>query len=296
MRMGKAFILFCILVYSFSPAGLAASGKMNLNVKSAILMNADTGRILYAQNADRQIQPASLTKILSLYLINEAVGKGKVHPGDYVRISKKARKASGSRMFVEYGTSVQLEDLIKGMAVVSANDASIAAAEYIAGSEDKFVAQMNIKARELGMRHSCFKNSNGLPANGQTSTARDILKLSHEYIKRFPDALNIHAMQFYEYNHINQHNRNRFLKMYPEVDGLKTGFVCEAGYHIVVTAKKDHARLIAVVMGAATHRIRTRETKKLLDAGFRMLDNETRNTVVPSGAPLRDRNNRTSDR
>jgi D-alanyl-D-alanine carboxypeptidase (penicillin-binding protein 5/6) len=282
MCFKKVALVLCTLIYCFMPAGLFAAPNLGLQVKSAIMMNAGTGRILYVQNADQPIQPASLTKILSLYLVNEALRQGRAHLHDPVPISKKAQRAGGSRMFIESGTEVPLDCLIKGMAVVSANDASIAVAEYLGGSEETFVEKMNLKSSELGMQNSLFRNPNGLPAKGQTTTARDILKLSYEYIRRFPESLTIHAMPDYAYNNISQHNRNRFLKIYPDVDGLKTGFVCEAGYHIVVTAKKGNARLIAVVMGARTSAIRTKETKKLLEAGFKALSSDVNDLVIKS--------------
>jgi len=279
MRYKHAVFLLFIVLCLFCPAGLFASSNLNLNVKSAIMMNVDTGRILYAQDADRQIPPASLTKILSLYLINEAIEQGRVHWQDTVHISKKAGRTGGSRMFIRSGTEVRLEDLVKGMAVMSANDASVAAAEYVAGSDAEFVARMNGKAHELGMRNSFFLNPNGLPAKGQTTTARDILTLTLNYIHHFPQVMPIHAMQYYSYNNINQHNRNNLLKIYPEVDGLKTGFICESGYHIIITAKRGKTRLIAVVMGAQTRGIRTRETKKLLETGFKIIDGDVSNVA-----------------
>jgi D-alanyl-D-alanine carboxypeptidase len=279
MHFKNIIILLYTVLCLFSPLLLFASPQHDLDVQSAIMMNVDTDRILYVQDAEKQIQPASLTKILSLYLINEALEQGRVHLQDPVYVTKKAGKARGSRMFIEYGTEVKLEDLIKGMAVMSANDASVAAAEYVAGSDTEFVAKMNRKAQDLGMTHSWFMNPNGLPAKGQTTTARDILTLTINYIKRFPEVMPIHAMKNYTYKNINQHNRNNMLKIYPEVDGLKTGFVCEAGYHIIVTAKRGKTRLIAIVMGARTHGIRTRETHKLLEAGFRMVDGETGNVA-----------------
>jgi D-alanyl-D-alanine carboxypeptidase (penicillin-binding protein 5/6) len=291
MRYKNAAFLLFIILYLFCPAGLFASPDLNLNVRAAIMMNADTGRILYAQDADRQIPPASLTKILSLYLINEAVEQGRIHWQDNVYVSKKAGRTGGSRMFIQSGTQVKLEDLVKGMAVMSANDASVAAAEYVGGTDEEFVARMNRKAHELGMRNSLFLNPNGLPAKGQTTTARDILTLTLNYIHRFPQVMPIHAMQYYSYNNINQHNRNNLLKIYPEVDGLKTGFICESGYHIIITAKRGNTRLIAVVMGAQTRGIRTREMKKLLEAGFKMVDDDVSNMASRAASFPAERRN-----
>ncbi len=236
--------------------------------QSAVVMNAATGEILYQKNADRPLQPASVTKILSLYLIYEAIGEGKARFQDPVKISKKAWRTGGSRMFVDPGSEVPLDELIKGMSVVSANDASVALAEYVGGSEDAFVDKMNRKARQLGMTRSAFKNPHGLPARGQRTTARDMAKLSRDYIRRFPQSLQIHAMQSYTYHNIKQYNHNLLLKRYPNTDGLKTGYVHAAGYHIIATSRQGNTRLIALVMGSRTPGIRLRETAKLLDQGF----------------------------
>jgi D-alanyl-D-alanine carboxypeptidase (penicillin-binding protein 5/6) len=154
------------------------------------------------------------------------------------------------------------------MSVVSANDASVALAEYVGGSEDAFVDKMNRKARQLGMTRSAFKNPHGLPARGQRTTARDMAKLSRDYIRRFPQSLQIHAMQSYTYHNIKQYNHNLLLKRYPNTDGLKTGYVHAAGYHIIATSRQGNTRLIALVMGSRTPGIRLRETAKLLDQGF----------------------------
>jgi D-alanyl-D-alanine carboxypeptidase (penicillin-binding protein 5/6) len=154
------------------------------------------------------------------------------------------------------------------MAVVSANDASVAVAEYVGGDVESFVARMNRKAREIGMTGSVFKNPNGLPAKGQVTTAQDMAILAREYIRRFPEALELHSQQDFTYREITHHNRNVLLQRYPNADGIKTGWVRKAGYHLVATAKRGNTRLIAVVMGAKTPAIRARETARLLDEGF----------------------------
>lgn len=235
---------------------------------SAVVMNAATGEILYEKDADRPVQPASVTKILSLYLIYEALSEGRVRPQDPVKISKIAWRTGGSRMFIDPGSEVRLDELIKGMSIVSANDASVALAEHMDGNVDAFVRKMNQKARQLGMTSSSFKNPHGLPAKGQRTTARDMAKLSRDYLRRFPHSLQIHAMQSYTYHDIKQYNRNLLLKRYQHTDGLKTGYVHAAGYHIVATARRGDTRLIALVMGSRTPGIRLRETVKLLDQGF----------------------------
>src|SRR5271157_4860088 len=272
MNMRKFATCLCFFVvasFFFFNGELSAAPRIKLKAKSAILINDSSGTILYAKNPDRPMQPASLTKILSLYLVNEAIMQGKIHPADRVKISANAQITGGSSMYLVDETEVPLEDLIKGMAVVSANDASIAVAEHLGGSIDNFVRMMNAKAKALNMKRSHFVNPNGLPASGQVTTARDILKLSRAYIRDFPEALQIHSMQEYTFANITQRNSNTLLGQCEDVDGLKTGFVQAAGFHLVATAKRGDTRLIAVVMGEKNPRIRARDTTRLLEQGFR---------------------------
>ena len=275
MNIAKRFSgLFVCLMLLLLAADLSAADRLQLTARSAILMDMTTGRILYTQNADAAIQPASITKVLTLYVADEAILEGKIHPRDRVKISRKAGRTGGSKMFLQAGSVLPLEELLKGMAVVSANDASVAVAEYIAGDTETFVERMNRKARELGMERSYFRNPNGLPAKGQVTTAKDILILARAYLQRFPESLSIHSQQYFTYRDITQHNRNSLLHRYPNADGLKTGWVQKAGYHIVATAKRGDTRLIAVVMGAKNPKIRARETERLLDEGFRMIQEQ----------------------
>jgi len=267
---------FAILLILLLLPGLSAAGDLRLTVHSAILMDMTTGRILFTHNADDPLPPASITKVLSLYLADEAIRDGKVRPTDPVKISRKAGRTGGSKMFIQAGSEIPLDELLKGMAVVSANDASVAVAEYIGGNVEGFVEQMNRKAHELGMSRSVFKNPNGLPARGQFTTARDMMILACDYLRRFPESLNLHSQQYYTYRDITQRNQNSLLRHYPDADGLKTGWVVKGGYHIVATAKRGDTRLIAVVMGAKTPAIRARETEKLLDEGFRMVGADPR--------------------
>jgi D-alanyl-D-alanine carboxypeptidase (penicillin-binding protein 5/6) len=262
---------FVVMTILFLSVNLPEAEALKLTSRSAILMDMSTGRILFSHNADSAIQPASITKILSLYLAEEAIREGRVHPEDPVKISRKAGRTGGSKMYLEAGSEIPLEKLLKGMAVVSANDASVAVAEYIGGDVEVFVEQMNRKAKELGMTSSLFRNPNGLPAKGQVTTARDMLILAREYLRSFPELLNLHSQQYFTYREITQHNRNTLLKRYPNADGLKTGWVHQAGYHIIATAARNNTRLIAVIMGARNPNIRTKEAERLLDEGFRMV-------------------------
>ena len=260
---------------------LIAAPRGKLKAASAIVMNADTGRILYAKNPDKPMQPASLTKILSLYLVQEALNDGRIKPSDKVKISVAAQLTGGSSMYLVDDKEVVLDDLIKGIAVVSANDASVAVAEHVGGSVEKFVEKMNAKAQELGMKRSHFMNPNGLPAKGQVSTARDILMLSRAYIRNYPEALRLHSIQEYTYKGITQQNTNSLLKQSVDVDGLKTGFVRAAGFHLVATAKRGNTRLIAVVMGEKNPEIRAKETAQLLEQGFRITDRKGKTSISP---------------
>jgi D-alanyl-D-alanine carboxypeptidase (penicillin-binding protein 5/6) len=282
MNIRKFVTYLCLLVIaasSLSVGELSAAPRIRLKAKSAILINDSNGKVLYTKNPDMPMQPASLTKILSLYLVHEAITQGKIYPTDTVKISMNAQITGGSSMYLVDETEVVLGDLMKGMAVVSANDASIAVAEHLGGSIDGFVSMMNAKAKALGMKRSHFVNPNGLPARGQVTTARDILKLSRAYISDFPEALQIHSMQEYTFANITQRNSNTLLKQCEDVDGLKTGFVRSAGFHLVATAKRGETRLIAVVMGEKNPRIRARDTTKLLEQGFRMVAGKGKTAV-----------------
>lgn len=235
---------------------------------SAILIDASDGSVLFEQQADRPIAPASVTKIMTLYLTFDAIKEGQVHLWDRVSISRRAAETGGSRMGLKAGTEVPLEELIKGVAVVSGNDAAVAVAEHVAGSVENFVRKMNLKCRMLGMYNTTFMTPNGLPAKGQLSTARDLARLSISYLRRHPEALHLHSMTSYTYGNSTHHNANKLLGTCPGVDGIKTGFVCASGYNLAATAKRGDVRLIAVVMGASSASIRAIETEKLLEAGF----------------------------
>ncbi len=240
-----------------------------IDAHSAILVEVSTGTVLFEKDADDPIEPASFTKIASLYLVFEAIKQGRIHLNDNVFISEEAWRTGGSKMFVGIGTRVPLEELIKGIAVDSGNDACVATAEYLSGSVDTFVDAMNRKAKELGMTRTRFLTPNGLPAEGQITTARDMATLDTAYLKAFPQALDFHSMKEYSFNNITQYNRNHLLLKDPTIDGLKTGYIAASGYHLSATSKRDGMRLIAVVMGAKSPPVREREALKLLNYGFR---------------------------
>jgi D-alanyl-D-alanine carboxypeptidase len=276
LRTLRLATLCFFLVAFFSLYRIGESEASHICARSAILINAADGQVLYEQNADTLIPPASITKILTLYLVFDAIKKGQVHPWDMVKVSRRAANTCGSRMGLRAGKDVPVEELIKGIAVVSGNDAAVAVAEHLSGNVESFVSKMNIKARELGMGNSEFMTPNGLPAKDQVTTARDLAKLSLSYIQHYPEALHIHSMTSYTHNNVSHHNANRLLGNCPGVDGIKTGFVCASGFNLSATAKRGDVRLIAVVMGARAPWVRTVETEKLLEAGFQRMASDLR--------------------
>ena len=238
-------------------------------VKSAVLVDASTGQFLYGQNPDERLSPASFVKLLTLFVVFDAIEQGQVVLEDKVWISKKAWRTGGSKMFIRQGDRIPLVELVKGITVVSGNDACVAVAEFIQGDEQAFVEKMNQKLRDLGLENSQFKTVNGLPAPDQYTTARDMALLALAYVQAHPEALQYHRMKEFTHENIRQKNRNRLLWRDPTVDGLKTGHTENAGYHLLTTAKRDDQRFIAVVMGAKSNAIRERDAMRLLNYGFR---------------------------
>lgn len=248
--------------------GTAQSG-LRCDARSAVLMDALSGQLLFEQNPDSKIPPASFGKVLTLYLAFDAIRAGQLKMDEMVTVSEKAWKMQGSKMFIKVGERVKLEDLLKGIAISSGNDACVALAEHMSGSEEAFVSKMNEKASFLGMKDSQFRNSHGMPAEGQVTTAKDMATLAWRYIEDHPKALAFHSTTEYEYNKIRQYNRNTLLFKNIGVDGLKTGHVEEAGFHLLATAKRDGRRIIAVVMGCDRMNKRAREAQALLEHGFK---------------------------
>ena len=248
-------------------------------------MNVSNGKVYYTQDPDERIPPASITKVLTLYLVREALAQGKVKESAPIPVSGLAIRTGGSTMSLYKGEKVPLSEIIKGISVVSANNACVAVAEYLGrGDSRRFVAQMNAKARSLGMSRSVFKNPNGLPATGQVSTARDIAKLSASYLQRFPESLAIHSMTNHTYHGVTHRNANSLLGRYEGVDGLKTGFVCASGYNITATAKRGNTRLVAVVLGARNPIVREVEAARLLEYGFTQAAADTPPPAKPAKA------------
>ena len=242
---------------------------LHCDAQAAVLIDALTGQVLYEQNPSVKIPPASFVKVMTLYLAYDALRAGQLKLEDMVTVSEKAWRIQGSKMFIKVGDRVKVEDLLKGIAIASGNDACIALAEHIAGSEETFVTKMNEKGRLLGLKETHFNNSHGMPVDDQYTTAMDMATLSRRYIEDHPGALALHSSTEYEYNGIRQGNRNTLLQKNIGVDGLKTGHVEESGYHLVATAKRDGQRMIAVVMGCDKVKKRAPEAQKLLEYGFK---------------------------
>jgi len=256
-----------------SQASQTTSGGLQCDAQSAVLMDGLTGQVLYEQKPDLRIAPASFVKIMTLYVVLDAIRAGQMKLDDMVTVSEKAwkrtYKTDSSSMFLKVGERVKVDDLLKGVAIASGNDACIALAEHLAGSEEAFVSKMNEKAKLLGLKDSQFRNPDGMPAEGQYTTAMDMATLAKRYIEDHPEALFYHSTVEFEYNGIHQENRNTLLQKNIGVDGLKTGHVEEAGYHLAATAKRDGQRMIAVVMGCDKMRKRGPEAQKLLEYGFK---------------------------
>ncbi len=240
-----------------------------VEAEAALLMEPETGSILYAKNADEPLPPASITKMMTQLLAFEALQEGRAHLDDIVTVSERAWRLKGSTMFLNVGQDVSFADLLTGISVVSANDACIAVAEHLTGSEEQFVTLMNERAASLGMTNTRFENSSGLPSAGHYMSARDIAILSREIVLHQPELLKLESQMTFSFNDISQNNRNPLLGRYSGADGLKTGWTNEAGHCLAATAVQNDTRLIAVVLGTKSENARLNVTRQLLDYGFR---------------------------
>ncbi|MCL7930045.1 D-alanyl-D-alanine carboxypeptidase family protein [Halomonas llamarensis] len=243
-----------------------------LAAKSWILMDANSGHVLAQQNADQRLPPASLTKLMTAFLVERELNRGTIDFDDMVSVSEKAWRTGGSKMFIEVGTQVSVEDLLHGIIIVSGNDASVAMAEHLAGGQGPFADLMNQHAARLGMDNTNFENPTGLPGENHYSSARDMALLAQHIINDYPEHYATYSERTFSFGGIDQPNRNRLLWRDPSVDGLKTGWTSEAGYGLVASAKRDGMRLISVVMGTDSEEARAQETQKLLSYGFRFYE------------------------
>ncbi|MFN2309575.1 MAG: D-alanyl-D-alanine carboxypeptidase family protein [Gammaproteobacteria bacterium] len=259
------------------PPAIAARGYL--------LEDFHSGQTLAEANADQRLEPASITKVMSAYVIFKELAAGKIQLSDMVTISERAWRTEGSRMFVEVGKQVSVEELLIGMIVQSGNDATVALAEHIAGSEEAFAAYMNRYAQQLGMTGSHFMDASGLPHPEHYMTARDIARMARAVIAEFPDYYTWYSQKEYTYNGIRQHNRNKLLWRDASVDGMKTGHTRAAGYCLVSSAQRDGMRLISVILGADGEESRATATQALLNYGFRFFETHK---LYEAGAKLVD--------
>jgi D-alanyl-D-alanine carboxypeptidase (penicillin-binding protein 5/6) len=255
-----------------------------LAAKSYILIDHLSNYVIAEQDIEQRVEPASLTKMMTVYVVDQALKAKKLNLKDSVVVSEKAWRTQGSRMFIDVNSSVSVEDLLKGIIIQSGNDASVAIAEHIAGDETAFAELMNFYAKQLGMPSTHFVNATGLPDPNHYTTARDMATLAKALIRDFPETYKIYSQKEFIYKNIKQTNRNRLLWRNDTVDGIKTGHTDNAGYCLVASGQKEGMRLIAVVMGAQNDSSRIDETNKLLTYGFRFF--ETRK-LYPAGVSLK---------
>ena len=269
------FVMIACMLTALSVAP-ASADTMELNCKSAILMDASTGKIIYEKNSHEKLPPASVTKVMTMLLIMEAIDSGKISFDDKVTISRNAdsRSTEGTKLLLDEGEVRTVKELMYGIAVESANDACIAMAEHISGSQEEFVALMNKRAQELGMSDTTFKNANGLPSSGHATSAHDIAVMSRELVKH--DKVFEFIGKYTIILHVGKKNdvkrelfnKNKMVRFYNDVDGIKTGWTNEAMYCISLTAKRNNLRLISVILGAPSVPIRNVAARKLIDYGF----------------------------
>lgn len=276
----KKYIIIGILFSFFTSNTIVYGEQLDFaeEARSAILLERDTGKILYSKNENEKLPPASMTKIMTMLLIMEAIDKGELSLKEMIRVSDRASSMGGSQVFLESGEEMSVKDLLKGIAIASGNDASVALAERIAGSEEAFVRMMNEKSQELNLKNTHFVNSSGLPAKDHYSTAYDTAIISKELLKY--EAITEYTSIYDDYlrkgdkNEFWLVNTNKLVRFYPGVDGLKTGYTNEAKYCLAATAKKKNMRAIAVVMGAETSKKRNAMISNMLDYAFNHYETE----------------------
>ena len=267
------FLLFMVPLMSAHAAIVTPNpAAPSIAAKAHVLIDYDSGSVLAEENADLRLPPASITKLMTSYVVSHELHAGNISLDDEVLISEKAWRMIGSRSFIKVNTKVSVEALLRGMIVQSGNDAAVALAEHIAGSEEVFAQMMNQYAQQLGMVDTNYVNATGLPDPDHYTTARDIATLSAALIRDFPEHYAWYAEKEFTYNNITQHNRNKLLWRDNSVDGLKTGHTEEAGFCLAASAKRGDMRLITVVLGTRSENARAQETQKLLNYGFRFFE------------------------
>ena len=287
-RVNKILVIvfgfFALIAVLAAQAAVLKPTPPAIKARSYILQDFDTGTVLVEHNADEPVEPASLTKMMTVYVALAQLADGKFQMGDPVLISKKAWKMGGSKMFIEVGKQVPVVDLLKGVIIQSGNDASVALAEFVAGDESAFADLMNQYASQLGMTNTNFVNASGLPHADHYSTARDMANLAAALIRDFPEHYPLHAVRTYTWNNIKQYNRNPLLTRDDSVDGVKTGHTESAGYCLVASAKQDDMRLVSALLGSKSEDSRLTETQSLLRYGFRFFETDR---VYEGGAAIR---------
>jgi D-alanyl-D-alanine carboxypeptidase (penicillin-binding protein 5/6) len=269
------FLVFLLALLPFAASHAQPVQAPILSARAWILMDYATGQVLAAHEADTRLEPASLTKVMTTYLVAEALAQKTLSLQQPVTVSERAWRTQGSRSFVPVNKGVLVDELFKGMVIQSGNDASVALAEAIGGTEDAFAATMNRTAQRMGLKDTHFLNASGYfegPAPNHYSTARDLASLAAALIRDHPETHALHAMKEYTYNGIRQHNRNRLLWADATVDGLKTGHSSAAGFCLIATAKRGPRRLISVVLGTASEEARARDSLNLLNWGYTAFD------------------------
>jgi D-alanyl-D-alanine carboxypeptidase (penicillin-binding protein 5/6) len=273
MRLLLLLALLCPLLSPAQPAPpLPVPPPPAVAARAYVLQDLPSGQIIASQNPHERVEPASLTKLMTAYLTFTALKQGRIRAEQAVPVSLRAWKAEGSRMFIEPNRPVTVDELIRGMIVQSGNDACIALAEAIAGSEEVFAQMMNREAARLGMKNSAFVNSTGLPHPQHYTTAHDLALLVAALIRDFPEYYPLYSQKEFTYNRITQANRNRLLWLDPTVDGVKTGFTEAAGWCLITSSRRGERRLISVVLGAPSESARVTENQKLLNYGFQFYD------------------------
>ena len=275
MQIRTQFILFIFLstfLSSIFAAPALIPAPPRVNAKAYLLLDHNSGQILAEHNADEKIEPASLTKLMTAYVVLFEIERGGISIEDEVKISEKAWRMGGSRMFIRVNSHVSVKELLKGLIIQSGNDASVALAEHVASNEEAFVELMNQHAQRLNMNATHFNNSTGWPDDNHFTTARDLATLSRAIINDFPTHYSAYKEKEYTYNNIRQYNRNRLLWLDDRVDGLKTGHTDAAGYCLISSAKQNKMRLISVVTGTTKDEARIAASRKLLNYGFRFFE------------------------
>jgi D-alanyl-D-alanine carboxypeptidase (penicillin-binding protein 5/6) len=275
MKRLATLVILIMICSSLGTSVFAAEKKSSdlvTDVKSAILMERDTGKVLYEKNSNEELPPASMTKVMTMLLIMEAIDQGKLSWNEKIRASEYAASMGGSQIFLEPGEEMTTKEMLRGIAIGSGNDAAVAMAERIAGSEEAFVEKMNVKAKELGLKHTHFENTTGLPVKGHYSTAYDMAIMAKELLK-YENITKFTGMyEAYLRENTDKKfwlvNTNKLVRFYPGVDGLKTGFTSEAKYCLTATAQKNGMRVIAVVFGAPTSKDRNAQVTKMLDYAY----------------------------